>query len=554
MPRPQRGSANKQPEAQESHSRAENQAAPGGDRYEAGQVIADKYALVRKLGEGGMGTVWVAHNEALDVHVAVKLIRADRSTPEMEQRLSQEARATAHIDHPAIVRVYDLGKTRAGDPFIVMELLDGENLGELLEREGRMSAVSAVKAVLPVAHALAEAHGKGIVHRDVKPENIFLARATDGRIQPKLLDFGIAKFERKEGGRLTQMGAAMGSPLYMAPEQACGEEADERTDIWAFCVVIYETVTGTCPFGGANYRAQLFSILEGTPPPITSQAAGDAALQAIIERGLQKRPEARWQSMRDLGEALARWLIGLGEAEDLTGTSLRACWLQRGGDGARTGGFLPDSPAVGSDLKPTRVPGPLGDSVTNPGVAPGASTQASGSTPTIDIIKWGSGSGDILGAQDVLPPGAASHGKTGWRKARFALVSVAVAILIAAAALLSQRSRTASLANGGQRNVSSGDVLSQGGGIVQSSLAGSATLAPASGSNSVSEVSASMPAVSVPPTRESGATDPRHGARPPIGIQPKQPRDSTVRGDKTSEPTSPPAPPARTTKLKSAYE
>src|SRR6478672_778872 len=167
--------------------------------YAAGDVIADKYALEELIGEGGMGAVFRARNTTIDMPVAVKLIRADLDREVLSGRLLQEARAAAKLAHPAIVRVFDVGKTALGDPFIVMELLHGESLASLLDREGRLSSVRAVQLLLPIADALAVAHARGFVHRDVKPDNVFIANDDEGQLQPKLVDFGIVKHERQDG-------------------------------------------------------------------------------------------------------------------------------------------------------------------------------------------------------------------------------------------------------------------------------------------------------------------------------------------------------------------
>jgi serine/threonine protein kinase len=302
--------------------------APLSSRYGTGDLIADKYRLGRKLGAGGMGEVWLSHNETLDIDVAIKLIRGEVATEEMADRLLHEARAAARLGHPAIVRVNDFGKTNRGDPFIVMELLDGEDLGSALAKRGTLSPEKAVRTLLPIAHALTVAHNKGIVHRDLKPENIFVAKSDDGHIQPKLVDFGVAKLEKQHSHRITQSGALLGSPLYMSPEQARGDDVDHRADIWALGVVLYEVLTGRAPFEGKNYNAVLFSIMSNHPTPTVDLGVGDAELWALIERGLQKDPDRRWYSMRDFGEALARWLEDKGIHEDITGASLQTAWLQ----------------------------------------------------------------------------------------------------------------------------------------------------------------------------------------------------------------------------------
>jgi serine/threonine-protein kinase len=292
-----------------------------------GLNVGHKYKLIKRLGEGGMAEVWRAHDATLDVDVAIKFIRADLEQGELGDRLLQEARAAARLGHPAIVRVHDYGKSASGDPYIAMELLEGETLSAVLDQRGRIPASRAVKTLLPIAHALATAHDKGIVHRDLKPDNVFLI-PSDELIQPKLVDFGIAKLDRSEA-RITRMGTAMGSPGYMSPEQARGEDVDHRSDIWAFCVMLYEAVTGRLPFEAKSYNALLRSIIEDEPPSIRTFAAGDDALWAILVRGLEKDPSKRWSSMRALGHALAGWLLDRGVTEDVAGASLQATWIAR---------------------------------------------------------------------------------------------------------------------------------------------------------------------------------------------------------------------------------
>jgi len=296
-------------------------------------LILGKYELEQKLGEGGMGSVWAAYHVPLDSHVAIKLIRAETNRDDMRPRLLQEARAAAKLGHPAIVRVFDVGTTEAGDPFIVMELLEGESLHFRLKRAGRLSATEAVRLLLPIADALRAAHAKGIVHRDIKPDNVFLS-AHDGGVQPKLVDFGIAKLEQRDpASHLTQKGVILGSPDYMAPEQARGEETiDHRADIWSFCVLLYEVVSGEPPFAGNNYNALLRAIVETEPLPLTAKHAADTELSTLVQTGMAKAPADRWPSMQALGEALALWLLKQGVFEDAAGNSIEAKWLQRSND------------------------------------------------------------------------------------------------------------------------------------------------------------------------------------------------------------------------------
>jgi len=308
---------------------------PAGGGYLAGDLIDNKYRLARTLGEGGMGVVWVARNVVLDVDVALKLIplRRGAEQPILTKRLLQEARAAAQLNNPAICRVFDYGQTHLGDPFVVSELMHGETFADVLDTQNRLPATRAAQILLPVLDGLAVAHTQGIVHRDVKPENIFLSRDVAGRLQPKLLDFGIARFVDTES-KITVDGALLGTPSYMSPEQARGEGgADFRTDVWSICVVLYEAVTGDVPFDADNYNAILNSVINSPAQSILDYGAGDANLWAILERGLHKDPAERWQSMRELGEALALWLYDHGIREDVCGASLRTTWLAANASG-----------------------------------------------------------------------------------------------------------------------------------------------------------------------------------------------------------------------------
>src|SRR6188768_37593 len=321
----------------EAERRAARSLAPRTD-YLAGAVIADRYKLVRPLGRGGMGVVWVAHSLVLGVDVALKLIHSDLGGSTGATRMAREAHAAARLGHPAMVRVFDFGWTSRADPFLVMELVQGESMGSILRRELRLPAIQAVQMLLPLADGLRSAHEKGIVHRDIKPDNILVARDEFGRQQPKLLDFGIAKVDQShsiEDHKLTQEGIALGSPDYMSPEQALGrEDIDQRSDVWALCVVLYEAITGQMPWDRPNYNALMQAIIHDPPQPTTELSAGDADLWSVIERGLQKNPENRWASMAELGEALALWLYKHGVKEDISANSLRAVWL----DGSLSGG------------------------------------------------------------------------------------------------------------------------------------------------------------------------------------------------------------------------
>lgn len=338
--------------------------APAAKRaYKAGDVIAGKYTLVEEIGEGGMGVVWVGHNTVLDVPVAVKLMSIGTQADSLlRERLLQEARAAARIAHPAICRTLDYGTTDYGAPFVVMELLRGETLASTLGPNVRIPAPRAVQLLLPIINGLGVAHALGIVHRDVKPENVFLHRDEFGRLQPKLLDFGIARFVKYDS-KLTLEGSALGTPDYMSPEQARGDvDVDFRTDVWSVSVVLYEMITGRIPFAADNYNKLMWAIQNQAPVPTVDLAAGDGALWTVLERGLAKNRLERWASMHELGEALALWLYEQGVREDACGASLRSTWLEAGLSGVKvevSSVAPPPSPSAGKVTLPPNTKQPV---------------------------------------------------------------------------------------------------------------------------------------------------------------------------------------------------
>jgi serine/threonine-protein kinase len=291
--------------------------------FAPGQRLAGKYQLVRALDAGGMGVVWVAHHVDLDIQVALKVMRGPMEGDEHAERLLREAQTAARLDHPAIVRVLDTGRTEEGEPFLVMELLDGEPLADVLARRRRLEPTLAVRTLLPIVGALAAMHERQIIHRDIKPENIFLARDDSGGSRPKLIDFGLA---RAPARRITQRGVVMGTPAYLSPEQLRGEEADHHGDVWAISAVLYETITGVVPFPGATLIEIIGAALTQRIKPLADLGFADAELSAVVDRGLAPVAE-RWPTMRDLGRALARWLWSRGVTDDVTRVSLRSAWL-----------------------------------------------------------------------------------------------------------------------------------------------------------------------------------------------------------------------------------
>ncbi len=241
-----------------------------------GAVLADKLRLIRPLGQGGMGVVWAARHLALETDVAVKLIRPERAAadPALVARFEREARATARIAHPNVVEVKDYGAVDGAVPYLVMELLRGFSLAELIERGGRLSLATAKALVRQVGSALESAHERGVVHRDIKPHNLFITDASRGdAIVVKVLDFGVAKTlgdVQVPGGSatLTETGMVIGSPPYMSPEQLEGSrDVDLRSDLWSLGVIVYEALTGAQPFQGGSFVTVGAAVLRGRYRP-----------------------------------------------------------------------------------------------------------------------------------------------------------------------------------------------------------------------------------------------------------------------------------------------
>jgi eukaryotic-like serine/threonine-protein kinase len=277
--------------------------------FQGGLVLDGRYRLDRPLAEGGMGSVWVGHQIALQREVAVKLLRV--GTGALRERLRREALALAAVHHPSVVQVFDYGETEGGSPYLVMELVRGEPLGQRVLRLGPIEAPAAVQIALPLLEGLAVAHRAGIVHRDIKPENVVLSAGPAG-VLPKLLDFGIARVAQGDEARLTADGGLIGTPAYMAPEQVRGLDVDARVDVWGIAVMLYEVLAGKPPFGIEDVVAVIRRVLD-EPPPFPREARGlDGRLWSILMAAMRKNPDERIPTALAFRDSLVAWLEAKG--------------------------------------------------------------------------------------------------------------------------------------------------------------------------------------------------------------------------------------------------
>jgi serine/threonine-protein kinase len=273
-----------------------------------GNMLLGRYAVTRKIGQGGMGAVYEATHTLIGKRVAVKVLLDKYARKEqVVARLEQEARLASSIGHEHIIDITDFGQTDDGKTFVVMEFLEGVSLAECLHREGPLPEWRILHIASQVGSALSAAHKKGVVHRDVKPENVFLLERA-GKDYVKVVDFGISKSLRQsdlgeeDSPRLTQTGMVLGTPLYMSPEQARGDEdLDQRIDVYALGVIMYELATGRVPYTGTNYLSIISQVLNDDPvPPRELRPDLSAEFEAVVLRAMDKDRERRYQTTDDL--------------------------------------------------------------------------------------------------------------------------------------------------------------------------------------------------------------------------------------------------------------
>lgn len=345
---------------------------------EPGEVLAGKYRIVRKLGEGGMGVVYEAVHTRIHQRVAIKMLLPEvLELPDVVSRFEREARAAGKLKSENSARVLDVDVSEAGMPYMVMEFLEGSDLGKIVEG-GALPIATAVDYVLQACNAMAEAHAEGVIHRDLKPSNLFVTAGA----KLKVLDFGISKLENDSEARVTATQTVVGTPLYMSPEQVrSAKDVDARGDIWSLGIILYELLTGRTPFEGSTTAAAV-AICIDAPPPISKFREGvPAELERAILTALQKDPAARFSTV----QALANSIVAFG-----------------------TG-------AIKAPIGPGVVPFAVRSQPSLPGLA-----QSDPSYPTATP------NAALRGAASATSPGWSTRSETGKRRSRWLFASIAV--------------------------------------------------------------------------------------------------------------------------------
>jgi serine/threonine-protein kinase len=411
----------------------EGPCAADGGRSRVGQVIGGKYRLERPLGTGGMGEVYEARHTFIGRRFAVKLLLPQYANQrEMLTRFQREAQAAGALESEHVTAVTDFGFTDDGAPYLLMEHLDGEDLGRLLVRTGPLDVARAVDLTIQACRGLAVAHRHGIIHRDLKPENLFVVARSDGSDLLKLLDFGIAKLRDRggagaaAGGALaadtvhdtTRSGSALGTPCYMPPEQARGErDIDHRADIYALGVILYEMLSREKPHNGDSYNAILFHILTQAPTPLETLRDGlPPGLIEVVARAMAFDRDGRYAGAAELAEALAPFVGGaraVVPAPAAAGTPSRAV--------ARTGAATMPAPETGVGPAVART---IAGASARP--AP-ASAAPSAAPPPAQRRRRGRGVAFALAALALAAAGAGVLARDVWRAPAPAAVSAPAA-------------------------------------------------------------------------------------------------------------------------------
>jgi serine/threonine-protein kinase len=282
--------------------------APSADLV--GAIVAERYCVLRKLGEGGMGEVYLAEHVKMGRKSALKVLHPGMvSDVDAISRFNREAANASRINHPNVAAVYDFGETPDGLIYLAMEFVDGPSLTTLIAEQGALAPTRAAEIVRQAADALAAAHDMGIVHRDLKPDNIMLARTRDGGDLVKVVDFGIAKAAGNTAQNVTKTGLVVGTPAYMSPEQLAGDTLDGRSDIYSLALVAFNMLTGTLPFPSDSAQESMIMRLTDQPKTLAEmrpEVPWPADVQAAMDRALERLAPDRYQSAAEFGHALQR--------------------------------------------------------------------------------------------------------------------------------------------------------------------------------------------------------------------------------------------------------
>ncbi len=398
-----------------------------------GEILDGKYRIVRLLGEGGMGAVYEGENTRIKRRVAIKVLHAAvAEKTDVVQRFEREAQAAGRIGSDHIVEVLDLGNLPSGERFMVMEYMDGQDLTGRIKSKKRLTPQECVPIMHQILEGLAAAHDAQIVHRDLKPDNIFILHKHAGRPDfVKILDFGVSKFNALDAEMsMTRTGAVMGTPYYMSPEQAKGGKVDNRSDLYAIGVVLYQMVTGRVPFNASSFNELLFKIALEAPEPI-EQIVPDInpAFVALVTRSMQRDPAARFQSAREFQEALANWHMtapqaaagapattALPQMPHIPGSNPGLMQSTPGASPSHPG-LAQSSPQFGSGSYPsvpgadTPVPGALGVSHSPLAVTPQPSGKKSGLMVALVAVTVGILGAAGIGAYILMKPPAGDSGQ-----------------------------------------------------------------------------------------------------------------------------------------------
>ena len=287
-----------------------------GEQYSShpliNQTLGERYKVVRQIGQGSMGSVFEAHHVVLGRQMAIKVLKQDCSSPRLKERFFNEARAAGAINHQHIVQVYDFGIVETGEPFIVMEFVEGESLQDYMDRAAPMSYQETREVVLQILSGIEAIHNAGLVHRDVKPANMMLVKASRPRLFLKMLDFGIARAVNKDWDwpTLTRADEVLGTPVYLSPEQASGGKADARWDLWAVGVIMYEMLAGKLPFKTESLIQISTDIINHNLTPLDHAMPGlPDWIYALVEKALGKTINDRFMDAAEFLKALDKKVV-----------------------------------------------------------------------------------------------------------------------------------------------------------------------------------------------------------------------------------------------------